>query len=163
MKELFDNYTGGTCKPTTYVTYKKDRNYLIFNFEAYDSSLNSYSNINNDCIYKGDVVELFLDIGEDSYYEFEVAPNGTTFIASIKDLKPTFIENNFFESEVRIDGNNYFVKMIIDLSKFNKIKFIKFNAFRIETKKVRPEYILQALNPTLCGSFHKRDKFIELK
>ena len=163
MQQLFDNLTGTIAKPATYVSFEKDSNYLIFDFEAYDSSLNSYSDKDNDAIYKGDVVELFLDIGEESYYEFEVAPNGTTFVASIKDLKPTFIENNFFKNEVRIDGNNYFVKMIIDLSKFNVIKFIKFNAFRIETKKVRPEYILQALNPTLCGSFHKRDKFIELK
>ena len=161
MKELSDNFTGEIAEPSTHFSYEKDGNILIFKYKAYDSSLNSYSNKNNDPIYKGDVVELFLDIGEDSYYEFEVAPNGTTFVATIKDLKPTFIKNDFFKSEVRIDGNNYYVKMIIDLSKFDSIKFIKFNAFRIETKGVKSEYILQALNPTLCKSFHKREKFIE--
>ena len=52
---------------------------MIFEFSAYDSSLNSFSNIDNDELYNGDVVEVFLDLGDEVYYEFEVAPNGASF------------------------------------------------------------------------------------
>ena len=163
MKQLFDNRTGKIGKPITDFDYRKSGNLLVFEFVAYESSLTSYSNINNDKLYEGDVVEVFLDIGEEGYYEFEVAPNGATFIARINNLVPTFIENNMFKSEVEICDDTYKVKMTIDLSKFKNIKEIKFNAFRIETKGIEKDYILQAYSPTLCGSFHKRDKFVSIE
>ena len=52
--------------------------------------------------------------------------------------------------------------MIIDLSAFNHKGDIKFNAFRIETKGIKSDYILQALSPTLSNTFHVREKFIKL-
>ena len=72
MKKLVDNLTGKNIKPDTFVSYEIKDGKLIFNFEAYDSSLNSYSNIDNDKLYNGDVVEVFLDVGDEFYYEFEV-------------------------------------------------------------------------------------------
>ena len=161
MQKLLDNRTGKEILPETLVAYKKDNNVLFFEFIAKDSSLNSYSNKDNDEIWRGDVVEVFLDLGDDFYYEFEVAPNGTTFVAKIVNGKPLFIKNDFFKSEAVINGNDYKVNMAIDLSKFDNPKFIKFNAFRIETKGIKQDYILQALSPTMSDTFHKRDKFIE--
>ena len=161
MQKLLDNRTGKEILPETLVTYKKDNNVLFFEFNAKDSSLNSYSNKDNDEIWRGDVVEVFLDLGDDFYYEFEVAPNGATFVAKIIDGKSLFIKNNFFKSEAIIKGNNYQVAMVIDLSKFINPKSIKFNMFRIETKGIKQDYILQALSPTLSNTFHVRDKFIE--
>lgn len=163
MKQLFDNRTGNIGNPKTFVSCRLENSFLVFNFEAYDSSLNSFSKTNNDALYNGDVVELFLDLGDVFYYEFEVAPNGATFVATIVDAKPTFISNNFFQSNVKIDGNNYSVCMIIDLSRLGFKKLIRFNAFRIETKGIKPEYILQSLSPTLSNSFHNRDKFLNLE
>ena len=160
-KELLDNRTGNTSEVKTYFEVKKKHNFLEFYFEAFDSSLNSYSNNDNDALYNGDVVEVFLDLGFEDYFEFEVAPNGATFVATIKNIKPTFISRDFFKSDVVIDRNNYYVKINLDLSKFD-YKFIKFNAFRIETKGIRSEYILQALSPTFTNSFHVREKFVEL-
>ena len=162
MKQLLDNRSGKLSVPTTNVSYKIKDNFFVCSFEAYESSLNSFSNKNNDEIYNGDVVEVFLDLGDDFYYEFEVAPNGATFIAKILNGNIIFVENTFFESNVRIEGNNYFVKMKIDLSKLGESKNIKFNAFRIETKGIKPNYILQALCPTLSNSFHVRDKFVKI-
>lgn len=160
-KELLDNRTGNTSEVKTYFEVKKKNSFLEFYFEAFDSSLNSYSNKDNDALYNGDVVEVFLDLGFEDYFEFEVAPNGATFVATIKNIKPTFISRDFFKSDVVIVGNNYYVKINLDLSKFD-YKFIKFNAFRIETKRIRSNYILQALSPTLTNSFHVREKFVEL-
>ncbi len=161
MQNLFDNRTGKKAIPETLISYKKEDNKLMFEFIAKDSSLSSYSNKDNDEIYRGDVVETFLDFGDEYYYEFEVAPNGTTFIAKIVNGKPVFIKNDFFKSKVIIDGQNYKVNMVIDLDKFKQIKHIKFNAFRIETKGIKQDYILQALSPTLKDTFHVRDKFID--
>ena len=162
MQQLLDNRSGKLIEPKTYVSFKKQGNSLVFNFEAYDSSLNSYSDEDNDELFNGDVVEVFLDLGFEEYFEFEVAPNGAKFVAKIKDGKPVFINDEFLKTQARIERKNYFVKMVVDLSKFDKIKNIKFNAFRIETKGIKPEFILQALSPTLCNTFHVREKFVKL-
>lgn len=161
MQYLFDNRTGKKAIPETLISYKKENNKLVFEFIAKDSSLSGYSNKDNDDIYRGDVVEIFLDFGDEYYYEFEVAPNGATFIAKIINETPLFIKNDFFKSKVIIDGQTYKVNMVIDLDKFKQIKHIKFNAFRIETKGIKQDYILQALSPTLKDTFHVRDKFID--
>lgn len=160
--QLFDNQTGVIGTPTTILSYERKGNLLSFSFEAYESSLNSFSNIDNNQLYKGDVVEIFLDLGDDFYYEFEVAPNGATFVAKILNRQITFIENNFFKSKTYIKGDMYQAYMMIDISKLKHNGKIKFNAFRIETKGIKSEYILQALSPTLCETFHVRDKFIDL-
>ena len=162
MKRLPDNRTGKEGNPQTLFSYKKDGKYLAFEFYATESSLSSYSDVDNGDLYNGDVVELFLDFGDEFYYEFEVAPNGKKFVAKSFNGKPVFVKNDFFECFVKIEGNDYHVTMTIDLSKFKETKTIKFNAFRIETKGIKPEYILQALSPTLSNSFHVRDKFLKL-
>ena len=161
-KILLDNRTRNKIDPRTYVSYRKENNFLIFDFKAYDSSLSSFSDKDNGALYNGDVVEVFLDFGYEHYYEFEVAPNGTSFVAKIIDAKPIFIDNRFFSKEVVVKDKNYFVKMMIDLSAFKKIKYIRFNAFRIETKGIKPNYILQALSPTMSETFHSKDAFIKL-
>ncbi len=162
MLRLLDNRTGKTLEPKTEFAYRKIKDLIYFEFIAHDSSLTSYSSKNNDLLYKGDVVEVFLAFNDNEYYEFEVAPNGATFIAKIINKQPIFIDNNFFKSESIISNNSYHVKMKIDLSKFENIKEIKFNAFRIETKGIRQDYILQAYSPTLCNTFHIKEKFVEL-
>lgn len=160
MEQLLDNRTGNISSPKTLFSYRKDDHNLVFEFEAEESSLSSYSKKNNDYQYKGDVVEVFLDIGDEGgYYEFEVAPNGTSFVAKIVEQIPIFIDSSFFQYEVKTNDASYKVKMIIDLSKLGKVKILKFNAFRIETKGIRQDYILQAYSPTLSNTFHVKECF----
>ena len=164
MMILKDNISGLDGLVKTEFSIKREGNVLFCHFNAYDSSLNSYSDKNNDRQFDGDVVEIFIDIGEkDSYLEIEVAPNGAIFVANIKNLKVNFIDNSFVKSKVSIKGNDYFVDLVIDLSSFNIIKPIRYNAFRIETKNIKTNYILLAVSPTLCDTFHVRDKFIALE
>lgn len=162
MSYLLNNFNGNIAKPETLVKIEKKDEKIIFNFEAFDSCLFSYSNRNNAPLWKGCVCEVFLDVGDDFYYEFEVAPNGKTFIAKIKDKKVTFIKQNFFYSKVAISDNKYCVTMEIDLAKLNNPKIIKYNCFRLETKPNEKKQNLSALNPTLCDTFHVREKFIIL-
>ena len=155
MHLLKNNRNGGSGIPKTEVECFYNDDVLVFNFVAHDSSLTSYSNKNNDNIWKGNVVEVFLDIGNlDYYYEFEVAPNGTTFIAQKYKDKLVFVNNNFFSSKVEIKGNSYFVRMEIEVSKLTKTKELLFNAFRCEGDAI------EALSPTLCDTFHKRENFV---
>ena len=162
MGFLLDNRTGKKCEPKTYFSIDRKDNLLLAHFKAYDSSLNSYSSKHNDDLYKGDVVEIFLTVGVKDYIEIEVAPNGATFVASILNRRITFIDDSFLKTNVEINSNDYFVDIIIDLSNFKNIEEIRYNAFRIETKGIKVEYILQAANPTLSNTFHVKDKFITL-
>ena len=159
MNRLSNNIDGKIGVPETLVTWKRDGNILIFNFEAKDSSLKSFSNKNNDTLWYENVVEIFLDLGDDFYYEFEIAPNGTSFIAKIKNRAITFFEQNFFSHKVEIEGSTYKVEMRMDLGKLSyKPKHIRFNAFRHE--RVKEKDVELALNPTLCDTFHVKEKFI---
>lgn len=162
MERLLDNRSEKEVEPKTLLSVNRIDDTLIFEFSAYDSSLNSFSNIDNDELYNGDVVEVFLDLGDEFYYEFEVAPNGASFVAKIVNGTPVFINNDFFAPSSSIKDNSYFVTMKIDLSELGNNKKIRYNAFRIETKRIETNYILEALSPTLSNTFHVRDKFIEL-
>lgn len=163
MAYLLNNFNGNVAIPKTKVKIKKLESKIIFNFQAYNSNLFSYSNENNSDLWRASVCEVFLDLGDDFYYEFEVAPNGATFIAKIKNGEITFFKQNFFSSSSRIEKDNYFIEMVIDLDKIGYTpKHIKYNCFRVETKPNEKEQNLSALNPTLCGTFHVRENFLTL-
>ena len=159
---LKDNYTGKVGNPLTSLEIKRNEDTFSFIFEAKESSLESFSNKNNDDLWRLNVTEVFLDMGDDFYYEFEVAPNGKTFVAKINNGNVSFFDCDFFSSHVETSGNTYKVTMRFDLSKFKNTKEIRYNAFRVETKNVGDKQTLMALNPTFCDTFHVRDKFIIL-
>lgn len=161
MRKLLENIKGGQDVPLTEFSYKREKNMLYIHFKAYDSTLFSYSDKDNGELFNGDVVELFLDFGEESYLEIEVSPNGKKFVATILNRAITFIDDSFFKHQVNVEKNSYYVDMMIDLNKFNNPKKIKYNAYRIE---VYPDsrVILMAINPTLSNTFHVRNKFIDL-
>ena len=160
---LRDNITGLQSSVKTEFSIEQKGKHLICLFKAYDSSLTSHGNKDNDELYRGDVVEVFLDIGEpNSYLEIEVAPNGKKFVANIINKEIHFIDNNFVKSKVEIQNNDYIVTIDIDLTKLNILKPIKYNAYRIETKGIKENYLLLAASPTMCDTFHVRDSFIDL-
>ena len=162
MNYLSNNLTGETVNKKTEFEIKNNDNILDVHFSCFDSYLFSFSDKDNGELYYGCVVEIFVQLDDqDSYLEIEVSPNNKTFVASILNRNITFIDNSFVKSNVIIKDNNYFVDIRIDLNKFNPKK-IKYNAFRIERKDDTSEYELFALSPTLCGTFHVKDKFIDL-
>ena len=161
MRNLLDNWTGKLANPLTEFSYQRKGNILNVHFKAFNSSLYSFSDKDNDRQYDGDVVEIFLDFGDDYYLEIEVAPNGTKFVATILNRHITYIDSSFLKHDVIIKDNNYFVDMEIDLSKFHDLDKIKYNAFRIEVDDSK-HVILEAVSPTMCETFHVRNKFINL-
>jgi hypothetical protein len=69
--------------PTTTARILWDKTHLYLGFECDDDDIWSYSEKNDDPLYLGDVVELFVKPNRDSlkYYEFVVAPNGAIYDA----------------------------------------------------------------------------------
>ena len=164
MKLLRENITGQEPIVKTEFDIVREGDMLHCYWYAHDSSLTSFCDYDNGELYNADVVEIFIDVGDgNSYLEIEVAPNGKKFVAEIVNRQINFIDNSFVKPNVEIKGNDYIVTMDIDLSRFNVIKPIEYNAFRVETCGKEPNYVLSALSPTYCGSFHVRDKFILLK
>ena len=165
---LRENKTGVKTEFITSVEYCKTSSGFNFKFSCHDSKLFSAGNKDNDPIFKGDVVEVFMCTGGDlsEYYELEVAPNGTIFFALIKndgkDITPTYLEKTF-TSEVTITEKGYDCEIFIPFESVNYKEDVpvKFNAFRIETEGGIPDKNLISLNPTLCSTFHKPEKFIE--
>lgn len=170
MKTYFfkENKTGNETSYETRLDIDQKGDKLVCFFKAKNSKFYSYSNKYNDDLFKGDVVEIFISSKYDNkYYEIEVSPNGTLFYALIDNSKSEdrilYLENNCVDVKVECKNKSYTVLLTIDLAKLelNK-KGIIFNAFRIETDGGVPEKHLLALNPTLCGSFHKPEFFIKL-
>lgn len=165
MKKFRENITGKEAKIVTLFDIKKKDDLLIVKYNAKKSERFSYSNIDNDKLYEGSAVEIFLDFGDkDHYLEIEVAPNNAKFIALVKrDTKAlTFLDPKTFSSKTRKTLSGYKTTIILDLSQFEILSNLKFNAFRIEKDKKKNEQLLFALNPTLCGTFHKQEFFLEL-
>ena len=162
MSVLLNNLDATKPNKATDFNYVKSDNIITFNFDCYNSCLYSYSNKTNDDLWKGCVAEIFLDTGLDFYYEFEVAPNGAVFAAKIRNRQIEYIDPSIIKSRSTINGNNYQVQITVDLNKLEKGDELKFNAFRVENEKGETIQQLQALNPTLCETFHVREKFIRL-
>ena len=161
LKECTKN---GLVKHQTDFDVKRKGDELIFAFHAYNSAFYCAGNKYNDPIYNGSVVEVFITYGkENHYYEVEIAPNGTTFLADIENINGSFktnlIKDCFIKSEVNVINNDYQVMIHFPVDKI-KTESPLFNAFRIEF--VDNKQNLYALNPTMCATFHRMEAFIDL-
>lgn len=162
-----DNVTGKEAKYETSLEIDNNEEYIIFSFLAKHCSFNSYSNEFNDELYKGDVLEIFIDRGEPNHYlEIEVAPNGALFIANIDYNDGVNRHINFLENK-GICSKNFKEKdtlsCVLTISKkiFKLGNNLRFNAYRIETDGKTSEKYLFALNPTLVPNFHVPNKFVK--
>lgn len=160
---LRENIGGDISKYPTDVTIEIGDK-LCAHFEAKNSCLESYSNVYNDDLWKSNTVEIFVDVGkENKYWEIEVAPNGTVFLAEVTRINGEntlrMIDECFVEANVQIVDNSYKVDIKIPLAKLDvtDIQKIRFNAFRIEMEG--PKQYLSSLFPTFCETFHKPEAF----
>ena len=96
-----ENITGQEADIKTEFSIKREGDILHCFYKAFDTSFYSASEVDNGNLFDGDVVEIFIYIGEkDSYLEIEVAPNGTTFVAKITNRKINYIDNSFVKTKV---------------------------------------------------------------
>ena len=89
MERLLDNRSGKGIEPKTFLSVNRINDTLIFEFEAYDSSLNGFSNIDND--------ELNVEMW-DAIFESDL--RGTFY--AIKSVLPYMLKNENGGSIVNI-------------------------------------------------------------
>ena len=163
--KLKENITGQKAIYDTVISFEIKDMVIYLDFVARHSSLFSFSDKYNDALYNGDACEIFVDYGNKTHYiDIEVAPNNTLFIALVKktDKSLTFLDSNFVESKTEKYLDGYKASLKIDLKALDKdVESIKYNIFRIETDGGTANAHLFALNPTLCGTFHVQEKFLE--
>ena len=167
---LKDNRTGEEAVYKTTVEVTIDDKYLNFFFDCKSSKFYSAYEGYNTNIYEGDVCEAFVctDGSRQIYYEIEVAPNNSVFFKRIENfgdgVKNAYDMPNVIVSFVEIDGDDYTVNFSVPLQDigYSKEKGILFNAYRIDTDGGAMGKHLFAANPTMSGTFHKPEFFIEL-
>lgn len=140
---------------------------LHFYFDVKDEDVISPFEHDNEDIWQGDAVEVFLspDGNPKRYKELEVSPFGVRFYGEItnedgktpvlRKIKPDFT------AEVSRTVYGYTAAICLRynaLEGFERGK-MKLNAFCLDKKKTG-EQLLYALHPTLCDSFHRPAYFI---
>ena len=166
-RELRDNKTGEITPFKTTLNCDRYAGGMRFKFDCENSKKFSAYSEDNEPIYRGDVVELFICTGgnRNVYYEIEVAPNGTVFFAAIDYDNGAFsakMLDKAFEADVTDYKNGYSVEIRIPDEAIGVKENVEvvFNAYRIETEGGTPEKNLLAMNPTMCGCFHRPEYFI---
>ncbi len=139
----------------------------IFSFEVRDEDIISPYRQDNEDIFKGDAVEVFLSPNGDRsrYYEIEVSPYGVRFWAKIFNKNRFCIKVNrekpAYTAQAELTEQGYRVKIDVPYSSlegFDKDQFL-FNAYRLD-KKTNKKQRLYALSPTYCRKFHRPKYFI---
>ena len=163
---LSENVSGarsGECR----FRFEIARSAICFYFDAEDEDLVSPFTQDNEDLWRADAVEVFLSPNGDlhNYKEIEVSPFGVRFYGDIynSDGKTAALTKKTpaYQAWAEQTDGGYSVKIVIgydSLEGFDRAK-MKLNAYRLD-KKQSGEQLLYALNPTMCGSFHRPQYFI---
>lgn len=83
--QLKDNVSGGEPHQSTILRLNEEENDLVAEFIVSDTHIQSFGENYNDPLWKGDVVEVFLSAGENTYFEAELNPNGVGYAFMIEN------------------------------------------------------------------------------
>ena len=164
---LSENTTGAAndeCK----FCFERGEEGFLFSFDVRDEDIISPYEHDNDNIYDGDAVEVFISPTGDRkhYYEIEVSPFGKRFWAKI--VNSTGVELDLvdrvepaYTAEVSRREGGYSVQIRLpyaSLEGFDGEKYL-INAYRLDKKKDGRQ-LLYALSPTFCPKFHRPKYFL---
>ena len=143
---------------------------IDFCFEVKDEDLISPFSEDNEDLWQGDAVEVFLSPDGDPthYFELEVSPFGLRFWGEIinPDGQPPRLKKlpPVFDAEVRRTEEGYHVRIELAYRALGAAApdEMTFNAFRLD-KKADGRQLLYALSPTFCESFHRPKYFLKFK
>lgn len=161
-----ENRTGGEAGVCRF-RYFSRADALVFCFSVRDDQIVSPYERDNDEIYMGDAAEVFLSPDGDltRYKELEVSPFGVRFYGNIRsDGIGAFTLEKIppaFSAETRLEEGGWSAEITLPFSALGNYdrEKMKFNAFCLD-KRAGGEQRLYALNPTLCGSFHRPRFFL---
>ena len=141
-----------------------------FSFEVKDEDIISPYLTDNEDIWQGDAVEVFLSPDGDltRYFELEVSPFGVRFFGEIvnSDGKTPRLKKlpPMFEARAERTEEGYNVHIELPYGELGAVlpEKMAFNAFRLD-KKADGRQLLYALSPTFCNSFHRPQYFVRAK
>lgn len=140
---------------------------IRFYFDVKDEDIISPYQEDNEDIWHGDAVEIFVSPDGDltRYMELEVSPFGVRFYGEIVNADGQTPQLKKAEPEYDAEAvrTEYGYSVTIRLpfkamKRFDRPK-MKLNAFWLD-KKASGEQELYALNPTFCSSFHRPKYFL---
>ena len=163
---LRENVTGAENEECSFRFRFGEREAEFF-FDVRDEDVISPFQEDNEDIWQGDAVEVFLspDGNPEHYFELEVSPFGARFWGEVtfaegekrlKKLPPPF------EAEASRTKEGYAVQIKLPLAAMQGYdrRAVVLNAFRLD-KKADGGQDLYALNPTRCETFHKPEYFLK--
>ena len=141
-----------------------------FSFEVKDEDVISSYLTDNEDIWQGDAVEVFLSPDGDltRYFELEVSPFGVRFWGEVinRDGKTPRLKKlpPMFEASAERTDEGYNVHIELPYGELGAVvpEKMAFNAFRLD-KKADGRQLLYALSPTFCNSFHRPQYFVRAK
>ncbi|MEG1608662.1 MAG: carbohydrate-binding family 9-like protein [Clostridia bacterium] len=172
---LKNNIDGNEALEQTRVSCWRDNDSLYFEF-CCDTSAEGYTSFGknyNDKLWMGNVVEVFITLGDKKkYIEIETNPNGVNYAVKVDnkdgvgDFELTFLEEGQYLSMVAVNGKEWTTWIAMPIEKLEKLGFDKNNAF---INMYRQSYIdqnepnLYAYSPTMLPKFHICDAFAKLE
>ena len=166
---LSENTTGARSEECRFLC--EFRKYAAhFSFEVKDEDVISPYLTDNEDIWQGDAVEVFLSPDGDRtrYFELEVSPFGVRFFGEIvnSDGKTPRLKKlpPMFEARAERTEEGYTVHIELPYGELGAVlpEKMAFNAFRLD-KKADGRQLLYALSPTFCNSFHRPQYFVRAK
>lgn len=138
-----------------------------FSFEVKDEDVISSYLTDNEDIWQGDAVEVFLSPDGDRtrYFELEVSPFGVRFWGEVinRDGKTPRLKKlpPMFEASAERTEEGYVVQIELPYGELGAVlpEKMAFNAVRLD-KKADGRQLLYALSPTFCNSFHCPQYFV---
>ena len=166
---LSENTTGASSEECRFSC--EFRKYAAhFSFEVKDEDIISPYLTDNEDIWQGDAVEVFLSPDGDRtrYFELEVSPFGVRFWGEVinRDGKTPQLKKlpPMFEARAERTGEGYKVHIELPYGELGAVlpENMAFNAFRLD-KKADGRQLLYALSPTFSDSFHRPQYFVRAK
>ena len=164
---LRENITGKENDECTF-RFEQGKEDIRFYFEVRDADIISPYTADNEDIFDGDAVEVFIAPQGDRthYYEIEVSPFGKRFWARVENRtgrRISRIEKSAPAYTAQAERTPEGYRVVIDvpfasLEGFDADRYL-FNAFRLD-KKANGRQLLYALSPTRCKKFHRPRFFI---
>ena len=166
---LSENTTGASSEECRF-SCEFNKYAAHFSFEVKDEDLISPYRSDNEDIWQGDAVEVFLSPDGDRtrYFELEVSPFGVRFFGEVinRDGKTPRLKKlpPMFEAKAERTEEGYNVHIELPYGELGAMlpEKMAFNAFRLD-KKADGRQLLYALSPTFSNSFHRPQYFVRAK
>lgn len=167
MKYTFRANGGGEADRLTTLEITPEEGGLRLDYFAADSCFYSPFKQDNEPLYDGCAVELFLaeDGDAQNYTEYEFSPFGLRWKGRIThkndEREGVLLDTRGVECLATRTERDYRVQAFIPTP--YTLGVTRFNAFRIERTGADAPYLLYAAFPTLCETFHVPQKMQVLK